>query len=128
ERVAADRPRNYGPVHHEQVAVPVHLASVRGYAGSLRGRHVAATQRMGCDKHSKSTPGSQWHWLSTCCKRHRDMDIVERVERTERALWIPVEARPGSPEHVLASQRELAVCGVDRLAEPGNHVAEIGEV
>src|SRR5262245_53522923 len=83
---------------------------------------------MWCDQHSKAAPRSQRHWLSAGCERHRDMDVVECVQCTDRTLWIPVQARSGPPENVLASQRELAVCGVDRLTEPGNHVAEIGEV
>ncbi len=55
------------------------------------------------------------------------MNVVEGVQRTDRPLRIPVQPCPGAPEPEGALKRELAVRGVDRLAEPGHHVAEIGE-
>src|SRR5215207_10688750 len=97
-----------------------------GDPGPRGSRHVAPTQRVRCDQRSQALPGEQRSRFTTRRERHGDMDVVEGIQRAARALRIPVEPYPGAPEPEWILKGELPVCRVDRLAEPGNHVGEIG--
>ena len=102
-----------------RLLVTEYLAHVVGDPRARRGRHVAAAERVRCDQHAQPFPGEQRNRFATRRERHRDMDGVEGVQRTHRPLRIPIQPRPGPPELERVLQRELAVRGVDRLAEPG---------